>query len=502
MAVSIHNLIAAINPDVYCDSEVKGEVKEIAKKDGYLKAAEKAKPRDSEFMDLAQELFISSPFKLTGIKNPIEKHKLEYDNFAGQNLEQIYFWILDYINREYDNSEKLVDNFASAVGSAHFGEIGQRLTIMQQNAQRNFELANTVVKSIMNLIYSLKDFKLRLSDYEKYHSKEETEKKASLLSLKERWLDLVDARRGQSSIRSLTIQFDFATLLSAFMAAESLNDVKKMDLNEIVKNVLLQRLSEFFKWIEQSENQLRTRYELEKKYLKTQVDSLRLYSRWAKPYLKAAKQLEQRATQGPALVTLFETTLLELVLLGEGRYNIEVDISNDNIPKLFRKFTKKNYKYIVIVELKFRANPQKTQYGGSFSFRGRTEIEFTSYALSQKEIEILKHEMEKDDMGDLVDLIEGATQSLETMKPDIEEFLEEKQNKKQSKKEKSEDINPFSTLFSIFKTEKKESSEDSKLLKDTAEEKVIRSQAIIKARLECRKFYNTFKDTYNMPSFF
>ena len=42
MAVDIKKLIAAINPDLYCDSKLISEIKAIVKKDGYLKAAEKA----------------------------------------------------------------------------------------------------------------------------------------------------------------------------------------------------------------------------------------------------------------------------------------------------------------------------------------------------------------------------------------------------------------------------------------------------------------------------
>ena len=484
MAVSIHNLIAAMVPDVYCKKEKRDEVKKLAKEKGYLEAAEKVEPVEYEYMDLDKETFAGSPFKLNGIKNPIEKHYIEYDNFTGQSLEPIYFWIIDYINKEYDSSEKLVDNFVSAVGSVHYTDIAVKLGQTQQNAQRMLELANTILKSILNLVYDLKDWRVRLSDYERYNSKNPTEKKASLLSLKERWLDLVDVRRGQGSIRALASQFDFVTLLNAFMAAETIEDAKKIDLNEIVKNVLLQRLYEFFKWIPESEKQLRTRYEVEKRYLKAQVDSLKLYSRWAKPYLKAAKQLEQRASSTASWVSVFETTILELTLLGKKKYNIEEDISSNNLPKSFRKLAKKNYNYIVVVELKFRASPQKTQYAGGYVFRGKTDIEFTGYALTEKELEVLKQEVEKDDLGDLMNLIAGSTtESLDLIHEDISEFLEESKKEEKDKKE-SEDTNPFSALFSIFKPKKKEEKEEG-IPKDSAEEKAIRNQAILKARVEC-----------------
>ena len=79
-----------------------------------------------------------------------------------------------------------------------------------------------------------------------------------------------------------------------------------------VKRILLPRIQEFNIWIEQSEKELRKRYEIERTYLKSQVNSLKLYSRWAKPYLKAAQQLEmQEKGREPALVKSFNTILLE-----------------------------------------------------------------------------------------------------------------------------------------------------------------------------------------------
>ena len=71
MAIDIHNLIAAINPDLYCDSSLKKEVKRIVKEKGYLAAAEKAKPKKSEFLDLNKISFVNNPYLMLGIKSPI-----------------------------------------------------------------------------------------------------------------------------------------------------------------------------------------------------------------------------------------------------------------------------------------------------------------------------------------------------------------------------------------------------------------------------------------------
>ncbi len=111
MAIDIHNLIAAINPDIYCDPSVKDEVKKIAKKEGFLKAAEKAKPKESNFID-HEQLALKNPFKSPALKDPVEKHALMYDAF-GESLEPLYFWILDFLGAEYKKIDKIVDNFIS-----------------------------------------------------------------------------------------------------------------------------------------------------------------------------------------------------------------------------------------------------------------------------------------------------------------------------------------------------------------------------------------------------
>ncbi len=498
MAVNIHSIIASILPDIYCDEELRSQIKKISKEKGYLAAAEKAKPIESKYMDIELTIRGGTPYKLEGTKNPIEKHLLVYDSFS-QALEPVYFWILDYVNNEFDNSEKLLDNFVTSTGSAQFGEMGARLTRMQEEAMKMLGTSGTIIKSILNIVYDLKEFKIRLSIYDDLKSSDKARKGAAFLSLKQIWLDQVDfAKRGNTSIKALAQQFDYVTIIDAFMVANSLEDVKKIDLNDRVKRILEQRVAEFLKWIKESEQELRKRFEIEKVYLRNQVNSVKLYARWIKPYLKAAKQLEQRASSTAGLVNAFNTTLLELTLLGEKKLNIPKEISNDNLPKSFLKITKKNYQEIVVVEFRFRSSPERTREG-AYGFRGRVEIEFTSYALTDAELKVLREELEKDDIGDLMRTIEGMTsESLEKIQVDLDEFLEDKQKKE---KKESQDVNPFSALFSIFK--KSEKQEESKgIPKDTDAEKLIRNQAIIEARIECRKLYTSYKGANNMPSFF
>ncbi|MBX4196036.1 hypothetical protein KW805_00405 [Candidatus Pacearchaeota archaeon] len=503
MAVNIHNLIAAISPDIYCDPSVKEEVKRIVKKDGYLKAAEKAKPRESGFVDF-DEIALKNPFSSPGLKDPREVHKLVYDSF-GESLEPLYFWILDTLMENYGKVDKLTDNFISSPGSAHFAEMGGRATRMQEEAMKILGTANQIVRSVLNIIYDLKEFDIRLGAYHDIHDKDDKKRKAALLSLKQIWLDTVDVKRNTSSIKGFVQQFEYVTLIDAFMAANSLEEVEKLDLNDRVKKILEQRIPEFLRWVDESEKELRKRYQVEKIYLKSQVNAIRLYARWVKPYLQAAAKLEQNARSTAALVTSFNTTLFELALLGEGKYDPDDDVKKGDLPTMVKNTEKRVYSPIVIVEINFRSVPERASQQGGYGFRGRLEAEFTSYALNDQELKVLREEIGKDDVGEVLKFIQGATdESLAQIEEDINKYTNEKKDdKKEDKEDKDdEDVNPFTSLFA-FKDKKDDKKEDlSKGIKpDSTIEKAVRSQAIIEARKGCRRLYDGYKKAHSMPAF-
>jgi hypothetical protein len=490
MAINIHNLIAAISPNTYCDPSVKEDVKKLVKEKGYLEAAGKAKVSDGNS----------------------EKHKLIYDS-PSEGLEPTYFWILDFMNQLFKGVDKITDNFTSSVGSGHFSELQGKATRMQDEAMKILGGISQIIKTILNLVYDLKEFKLTLEPYEALESDDSATRNAALLSLKQRWLDTVDLpKRQTTSIKALAGQMDYVTIIDAFMAARSVDDVTKpvdeggLDLNDRVKRLLQQRVYEFFQWITESEKQLRKRYEIERNYLKSQVNSLKLYSKWIKPYLKAAHNLEQRAAEGASVVSVFNTLMLELCLLGKNEYNPKDDVAQGNLPKIYEKVKTRKYHPIVIVEFNFRGIPQKV--GQHYAFGGRTDIVFTSYALNDQELKVFKENIEKDTFGDMLTFAENITKdSLEQIQEDIDEFINEEkkeEDKKKKEEKKSEDINPFTALFSFFKPQKKEDKKDEDLSKgirsDDEYEKEIRKRAAHKAKESCFLVFDIFKKSRGMPS--
>jgi len=339
---------------------------------------------------------------------PSEKFKLIYDS-TSETLEPVYFWILDYMNNMFKGKvEKVMDNFASSPGSGHFSELQGKASQMQQEASRVLGTVNNILKGVLNLIYDIKEFKIRLSHYEQAKSKDKNAKEAGILALKQIWMDRVDLQRGQGSINALSSgNLQFVTLRDAFMAVNSVDEVDKLDLNERVKRILKPRVQEFFEWMKRSEQELKKRYEIEKIYLKSQINALKLNARWAKPYLKAAVQLtsNEELSRSASLVTAFNTILLQLTLIGRDEIDIKSLVTAKKIPREFKKMEKNIRKYysVVVLDFNFRGIPSKT--GQHYTFGGLAEVEFKAYALNDEELMLLKDKLSDSDLNSALKLV-------------------------------------------------------------------------------------------------
>ncbi len=446
-----------------------------------------------------------------------EDHKLTYDS-TSETLEPVYFWIVDYMNGTFKNNvKKLIDNFSSSPGSGHFSELGMRATRMQEEGMKILGAINTVLKSILNLIYDLKEFEIRISHYTSANSKNKDEAEAGLLALKQIWMDNVDVKRGRGSINMMAQDLNFVTLRDAFMIAKSFEEVEKMDLNDRVKRILKPRLKEFFEWKIRSEMELKKRFEIEKSYLKSQVSSLQLYTRWAKPYLIAAERLRmQEMGQEPALVNIFNTIVLQLTLFAKTKIDIEELAIDGEIPREFgkRKF-KRQYYNCALVDFVFRGIPQRVSgQQAHYVFGGRTDVSFKGYCLNDDELKLFDEEMKKSDIEDALKMVEGiTTESLEQLKGDIDYFLksDEERAKEEEKKKKSIDNNPFSALFGSYNEKAKQREKDKEKAhleilkkkgagKDNYIERLIRKMGESTAAESCFGIFDTYKKSHGMPS--
>lgn len=521
---TIAQMIGKINPHLYAQNG-----SELLKKYGSPDKipADKVIPRAVTYLNATPHLLKEVPvgatkfFKKEGTE---ASFNLMYDS-PSEKLEPVYFFILDLMDGFGLKTEKLIDNFSSTPGSGHFGELGQRSSVMQQQASNLMGSINTVLRSVLNLIYDLRDFRIRLQSYEDLKSKDKSKSDAAKLSLKQIWMDKVDIQKGNSSIKAMGLgQGGFVTLIDAFLVAndESLKDKdgKELDLNDRVKRILKPRIFEFNNWLKQSGEELKRRYEIEKTYLKSQVNSLKIYSRWARPYLKAAMDLEQKNMGRAAdFVKTFDTIILELSLLGKSKIDpaslaLEGEYPRDFAKESYLKKFKRSYYSCILVDFRFRGIPQKVSQQGHYAFGGRVEVSFKAYALNDDELKQLDKEMEKSDVGDVLNLIQGTTEdSLEQLKDEIDYYINEpKEEKENSKSSGLKDLfEPFSALFGLYdKSEKKEkkpekdskSKDSGKIAPETWYEKEFFRKTAAKNAIDTSySLFDLYKKGHGMPSY-
>ena len=351
-----------------------------------------------------------------------KEYHLIYDSVS-EGLEPIYFWVLDFMrDRSGINLEdvwKYKDEYDAAVAGGYFSDIGSRAAIMQDRAMKIMATVNTVVRSIINLIYDLREFDIRLETYDQLKDPDPAKVESAEYALKGIWMDNVDIKRGRGSINMLAQQLGFVTLRDAFMQAGDEASIDKIDLNERVKRILKPRISEYLKWKKYSEQELRKRYNIEKAYLKSQVNSLRFYTKWAKPYLVAANKLGITNFNSPDIVNVFNNIEIHLGLFGR----IEVKPLDVNVDFANVELDEKIYACIE-VDIEFRSVPQafRSQTGSNYIHAGRIDLTFKSYKMTESDLKKFSELKDKEDL----ELIEGMTEtSLKELEEDIKKYIEE-----------------------------------------------------------------------------
>ncbi len=379
-------------------------------------------------------------------KNLVAKYKVSIEDFSA-SLEPYYFWLLDFIPKFGYKMEKVDENMMATVTSAFFGEMAQRRMNFEKRGMEILGTINAIVKSIINLLYDLKELDRRLKIIEDLHSNDKATAEAADLALKRVFLDEVDVAKGNASINQMSYKLEFVTLRDAFMAAKKPEDIDKMDLNDRVKRIAKSRLEEYLKWREQYEKDLKQRKKIELAYLKSQVESLKLYSMWAGPYLKAAQMIgfKEVSPTDPTLVHAFDQTKIQLKIRGTKKvwyYQVEKRYSGFSVkpkapPQLKgeakKKWEEKNLgpAAICMVEVDFTYTTKPVMVGqrggGIYRFIGGLDITFKGYAFTEEDYEKLKLKEDEEALR----FIEGlTTESLGALREDLEKYLSEFEGKK------------------------------------------------------------------------
>ena len=498
----IKSIIAAISPELHSDLTPGGirKLKKILVDKGV-----------SDGIDAAKDAGLLKP-------KSVQSFKMTFDSQQAQ-LEPIYYWLLDFVQDMGWGMEKLTDNFTASPGSGQFSEMSMKATKMQEEGMKILGGLNQVVKSVLNLIYDLKEFELRLAHYDDANSEDSKKKEEGMLALKNIWLDNVDLKRGRGSIHQMAAELGFTTLREAFMIASTQEELKEMNkgkdgegglVNDSVYRVLVPRLSEFLKWADYSEKELRKRFSIERNYLKSQVETIKLYSGWMKPYLKAAEDLRQRGfDKDAALVNAFSTSMFELQIFGK---------KSMDVPGKFKGYKlKRDYNQCILIGLKYRGHVSQrvTQKGDmGFGMGGRIDMTFDAFSLNDEEYKLVRKEFDDEDVKDsMIFSVDVAGDALADLKEDLDYFLksdEEKAKEEAEEKKKtgeSLDINPFGALFGLFKggsdkvkREKGEVTEVKDIKPDNYVERAIRAEAAEAAGVSLHTVYDIYKKAHGMAS--
>jgi len=418
--MDIHQLIAAIVPDVFCDVKARQEVKnmlsEAAKRKdglGYLKATEKVQLLEPNRIAI-EHLEEENPFRLPGFKSPIEQHTLAYDSFD-ESLEAFYFWLLDELTADGWDVSKLADTFLATPGSGLFAELTRRESRAQQDAAKLLREAHALVRDILRT--------------------------ASFLKEENEFTSGSEERKIPSQI--------------------------------------------------------------EQGLLRSQIESLKLYARWLGPYLKQARQLEQNAKGTASLVNLFNTAVADVTLLVQREYPVNEDVDRGDLPRFILQARRRALFSVLILELKFRAAPERTA-GGAYGYRGRFELTLTSYALNGDELAALRRELDRDNLDTTMRALGGDSgKVIAELVQHVETLVAGPVNQKEPE---PDDPNPFTSLFAFNETfrgknRKIETGGETiePVVRDSEIERVIRSQAILDARRRCLQLYNRCKSALKMP---
>lgn len=438
----------------------------------------------------------------------VKEYKLIYDAF-GKTLEATYFWLLDFLGHQLRfKIEKTHESMSATVVSQFFGEMGTRRTALERRAGELLGTINTVVKSIINLLYDLKEFDERIAIYDDFKSGKEGAEQ----ELKRVWMDEVDVKKGTGALHALTTneKYQFVTLRDAFYQLKKIEDIKDMDLNERVKNILKSRFIEYEKWLERSEKELRQRRRIELTYLKSQVSSLKLYTEWARPYLRYIKKLgfKDLDPTNADIVSAFNQTQVEVgfrafkdVFLYEALKDRKYTDSD---------FKKKgpSMKAVIDVRFTYRSAPVTVEKGAQasgYGMSGKVIAEFTAYAMTHEQLEELKRAEDDEDFKLIDELTQG---SLIALKEDLDKYLDEldgKAEKEAAKKPKTfvgDIMKAFGDNYGRKRKSKTKSKSSSGGTKSPFigrfQKDILLNETVESAKLGMYSAYNIYKKAHGM----
>jgi hypothetical protein len=486
MVVNIHKLIAAICPAVYCEQALVPKIKKMAEQFGYLAAAELAEPIAPDMLDFREP---NDPFDLAGIHHPIEKNSFVYQA-TSPYVSPLYYWCLDRLRAEHYAVEKLVDSLETSPGGGQAGDWASKATRMQERMDKTLKTGSEAIGSFLDLLTKAKQLKKQLAQHEDLKSDDPRKRKEALWHLKNYWLTNMDEKKGDLSLLRLCQQSSLDHLRAIFMADDPYIALQEMNLDGNRLVVLKDKLHEFEEWMKVSERDAGVAFDIMKVNLLNLSEKVCIYGRWVKPHLGSTRIRPGERIGSADVVSIFNTAVVDILLLGHRQYDVEQAVISQRLPKWFEQVSARTYSSIVFLEIRSRLTPNQRGEGLS----GKTEVAVTSYALNNREIEVLLEEMAKDNLRCALSALGGISASrIQRIENDIHEVF--------ANPVEAPDKWGWLAVLLPFLRRNRPAAHATDIPGDSGYEKVLRSEAALSARKLCRKFGLDMKHQLGMVSY-
>jgi len=448
-------------------------------------------------------------------KNGKKRMKLVLDNM-NDPAEKHYFWFYNcFVRHEMTGIGKpakgrvlkLKDVFDASVSSSFHGQVGSKISAMQQQVSSYLTQIGTLTKSIFPMVREIRLMDERLELYRNsFSSKQNAElERQNEIALKSTWIEVVEQGiQNPNSVYSMATKLGFVTLPDLFFGVnprgkdaeeqlknltKELADIQKQQaFNAKVRTALEKKLVQYYTWKAKTYQEMSHTWKFRIKNLKQHYNVILLYNSWLKPYMTALKALQMKgAIDDPRLISAFESSKLELELLAETKVG-------------------KKYRGCVLVRFTITTRPDLTytQSGQKqVSHAGRVEIEIEPYVATEEDINYYQKYTEKEVLkyysGEEVDMAKSIHEIMDSLGTDVEEYLREAETGKR-KEEKSENkelpkfdlFEPFEGLFDsvkIFLPDK----EKKKAIEDTFELMAEKEDMEDDAKKSAWIYYDVFK---------
>lgn len=446
---------------------------------------------------------------------PVMQQKIIVEQMTS-SAEPSYFWVLNFLRHPnglgYD-VEKTSDVFSASEMSTFFGTAEERKQKQQERVSQYLATIGSMTKSVFQMVRELRIMDERLEYYEKSYKWDE----ASEITLKNIWTNIVEGgSENVTSVFGLSRKLGFVLVPDLFFKInpkngsagvdKEVNALKGEGINSRVRSVLKNKLIEFYTWKEKTYQELKWGKSFRLKALNQHYQSMRMYIKWVKPFLKNIKRLEMSQDNSPEMVTAFETSLIQLELFARKKtYELMTERG-----MVEREFTEKipciriSFKFVALPEMAFQKEFQRAAVHA-----GRTEIIIQGFVLTEEEINDHKKSKELEDL----ELLKSVDASLEALGDELKKYLIEsgevtpEQVGKKSEEKKTiyvkDLVTPFSSVFQGFSElfgGLKWDSSSSKKRKLSYYEREQESDAAKVVSNDVYTLYDVYKKTHGMLS--